>query len=221
MRILSFSPATSQMTTDRRLLRVCKSWRASLEAMPQLWRHLDFSGARKPISLRGIRSSIERSKGQLSQLTLSKVGVQLRGPDVLGLVFAKCKNLEKLHLKDGDCYPETLRTLLPSAKHLKSLHVGPAVYLDYVMEFLENSPSLAYVEFESVTAGPSSGEYFNKDQAMLNLRVLVLQGSDRLISGPTHFLNFVSFPHESSTLPQAQSLTDRVPNGWNCRKLND
>ena len=196
----------------RTLLRVSKEWRAFLEAMPRLWRHLDFSGARRPVSSNCIATNSRRARGLLTHLTLFRVSSKAHISQVLASAIGRNKQLEYLCLKDNVAN-ESLRTLLPSAKNLRSLVITSGTTPDCVSALLDRCPNLSRAEFHSICVPPSEGFApalrlirLEVERILQNLRILVLKvntgshtlSAPRLVSILVHFKSN-TFPSNSST----------------------
>ena len=148
--------------------------------MPRLWRHLDFSVARKPISLGCIQSNVRRSKGQTSHITFNRTSSTLDPSKTLRYVLMVCKKLEFMHVKDN-IFNQSLLSLLPSARNLSTLIISSEITIDCTSQLLEHCPTLGHVEFHSISPRTSSRRdvsfYSEGDRILACLRVLLLKTS--------------------------------------------
>ena len=148
--------------------------------MPRLWRHLDFSVARKPISFGCIQSNIRRAKGQTSHITFNRTSSTLDPSKTLSYVLRVCKKLEYVHVKD-DLFNQSLLGFLPSAQVLSTLIISSEITIDCTSQLLEICSTLSHVEFHSISPRSALNRvvnsYFEGSKILSCLRVLLLQRS--------------------------------------------
>ncbi|MCJ1322703.1 hypothetical protein MMC15_008052 [Xylographa vitiligo] len=134
------------------LLRVSKLWKAILESIPALWRHLDLSKTKKNVRFGAIKACVIRSGGTLTHATLSHYDSV--NSDALTYIASRCKRLEYLELRTG-ISNESLLKAAAMASGLKTLILlsGHEVSLDTVTQLLAQSKSLEHAEFYIRTRG--------------------------------------------------------------------
>ena len=166
-----------------------------------MFRHLDLSVARKPISLSCIQLNVRRAKGQTSHITFNRTSSTLDPSKTFGYVLRACKKLEFLHIKDS-IFNQCLLGLLPSAQTLNTLVITSDITYDCTSQLLENCPTLAHVEFHSITLKSITGRplymTFEGDRVLSSLRVLLLKRSY------TH--------HDNLAVSSMDRLLNRAPN---------
>ncbi|MCJ1398387.1 hypothetical protein MMC11_001585 [Xylographa trunciseda] len=163
------------------LLRVSKQWKAIIESIQALWRHLDLSKTRKNVRFSSIKACVIRSGGTLTHATLSHYDSV--NSDALTYIASRCKRLEHLELRTG-ISNESLLKAATMASSLKTLILlsGHEVSLDTVTRLLAQSKSLQHAEFYIRTRGHAA----KWEGDLSKLRVLKLhaakdsQGSLRL-----------------------------------------
>ncbi|MCJ1381933.1 hypothetical protein MMC17_005045 [Xylographa soralifera] len=163
------------------LLRVSKLWKAILESIPALWRHLDLSKTKKNVRFGSIKACVIRSGGTLTHATLSHY--DSLNSDALTYIASRCKRLEYLELRTG-ISNESLLKAVTMTSTLKTLILlsGHEVSLDTVTQLLAQSKSLEHTEFYIRTRGHAA----KWEGDLSKLRVLKLhaakdsQGSLRL-----------------------------------------
>ncbi|MCJ1415489.1 hypothetical protein MMC32_001821 [Xylographa parallela] len=163
------------------LLRVSKLWKAILESIPALWRHIDLSKTKRSVRYSAIKACVIRSRGTLTHATLSHYDSV--NSDALTYIVSRCKRLEYLELRTGISNESLLRTAA-TASSLRTLILlsGNEVSLDTVTQLLAQSKSLEHAEFYIRTRGHAA----KWEGDLSKLRVLKLhaakdsQGSLRL-----------------------------------------
>ena len=141
---------------------------------------MDFSGARKPVGFGAIKANIERARGSLSHLTLFRVSSKADNSQVLATVIGRNKRLEYLHLRDN-IHNDSLRTLLPSAKSLRTLIISSGTTIDCISAIIEHCPTLVCVEFHSVVASENKLPWLQlqRNRVLTRLQVLKLKWNSR------------------------------------------
>ncbi|MCJ1281109.1 hypothetical protein MMC26_000427 [Xylographa opegraphella] len=192
------------------LLRVSKLWKATLESIPALWRHLDLSQTRKNVRFSAIKACVIRSAGTLTHATLSHFDSV--NSDALTYIALRCKRLEYLELRAG-ISNESLLKAASIASSLRTLILlsGHEVSLDTVTQLLARSKSLEHAEFYIRTRGHAA----KWEGDLSKLRVLKLhaardsQGSlrlelDDLFTKAPH-LHTLSLQTRTTTSPRIES----------------
>lgn len=135
-------------------LRVSKHWKTLLTAWPCFWAKVDFSGSRKPIRERTIKSYIGYSKKLVTEAKLNCSDLQ--ASKVLDILFQNCKGLSSTSIMGGGLLGESLVRTSANAKNLRTLQTGPAVVVsqDTAMRVMSNLPNLEEVRFGNVTQDP-------------------------------------------------------------------
>ena len=184
----------------RSLLRVSKQWKAIIEAIPALWRHLDLSKTKQNVRYSSIKACVIRSGGTLTHATLSHYDSV--NSEALTYIASRCKRLEYLELRTGISNESLLKAvaMAPSLKTLILLS-GHEVSLDTVTQLLAQAKSLEHAEFYIRTRGHAA----KWEGDLSKLRVLKLhaakdsQGSLRLelVSCPFSFLHQVTLTPNS------------------------
>lgn len=139
--------------------------------MPGLWRDLDFSAAKKPVTLGAVRKYIKRSNGTTTRVTLDRFGYNAE--KIPRYVATRCKCLEDLRIPGGLIGASILEAA-PCAPNLKILIISNScqVSCDTVSQLLCHCPNLERAEFHSVSAAESRPARWVVD--MPKLRTLIL-----------------------------------------------
>jgi len=162
-----------QLTVFSYCLRVSKSWSKLLESMPNLWMDLDFSKAKRPLTLNTIRKYIKRGQGLATRATLPSFGSSAEG--MPSYITKRCKNLEELSILKGVA-GETILFASSYATNLKSLIMGQQceVTMDCVHQLLYNCENLERAEFHYIIR--AHAESWSLD--MPKLQSLILSTSE-------------------------------------------
>lgn len=159
-------------------------------SMPRMWRHLDFSGAVKPVSMGAIRSYVKNSNGSTTRATFhfSKP----HHDEILRYITQHCKRLEHIDVASG-LSGSTLLKAAPFAKTLKTVILSGSceVTLDTLSQFLGHCSSIERAEFHNILSHSTIVKWPSN---MPQIRSLVLSVKRREpVSGST--LNLVSIKH--------------------------
>lgn len=157
-------------------------WYNFLTSTSDLWGHLDFSGASRPVPLMSVQACIRRSKGKITRAILNK-HVLLHG-DALRHITKHCKRLHYLEIQSG----LPIRSLVAAAivaPNLSSLVVSVEceTTLDAVQLLLANCRNLERAEFHSIF---SNGVLATWAGDMSKLRCLTMN------AGTTQTLGFTT-----------------------------
>ena len=153
------------------LLRVSRTWLQLLVSMPGLWSDLDFSTAKKPVTLGAVRKYIKRGNGTTTRVTLDKFG--FNAEKIPRYVATRCKGLNDLRLSGGLIGASILEAA-PSAYNLKTLIISKACQIscDVVSQLLGHCPNLERAEFHSVNSAESRQARWEVE--LPKLRTLIL-----------------------------------------------
>lgn len=159
------------------LLRVSKKWLQLLISMPGLWSDLDFSTAKRPVSLGAVRKYIKRGKGTTSRVTLDRYGSNAE--KIPRYVATRCKGLEDLRIPGGLIGASILEAA-PCASNLKTLVISKScqVSCDAVSQLLRHCPNLERAEFHSVSSAESRPASWDID--LPKLRTLILNTANAI-----------------------------------------
>ena len=139
--------------------------------MPGLWSDLDFSTAKKSVSLGAVRKYVKRGNGTTTRVTLDKFGHNAER--IPRYVATRCTGLKDLRIPGGFIGGSVLEAV-SCASNLKTLviHKACQISCDVVSQLLRHCPSLEHAEFQSVS--PSDSRAVRWDIDMPNLRTLIL-----------------------------------------------
>ena len=173
------------------LLRVSKTWLQLLTSMPGLWTDLDFSIAKKPVTLGAVRKYIKRGNGTTARVVLDRFGSNAER--IPRYIATRCQWLKDLRILGGFIGASILEAV-PSISSLKTLIISEACQIscDVVSQLLSHSPNLERAEFQSVIGAKNRTVSWEVD--MPKLRTLKLDAS---------------YPH---TLLALHTLLNRIPN---------
>lgn len=159
------------LTLGSGLLRVSKMWLELLISMPGLWVDLDFSTAKKPVSLGAVRKYIKRGHGTTTRVTLDRFGSNAER--IPRYVATRCRKLNDLIIPGGLIGASILEAA-PCASSLRTLIISKAcqVSCDVVSQLLSHCPNLERAEFQSVSSASSRIARWEVD--MPKLRTLTL-----------------------------------------------
>ena len=185
------------------LLRVSKTWLQVLASIPGLWRDLDFSSAKKPVSLGAVRKYIKRGNGATTRVTLDRFGSNAE--KIPRYVATRCRGLKELRLSGGLIGASILKAV-PCAANLKTLIISKAcqVSCDVANQLLSNCPNLERAEFQSVSPAAKSTASWEVD--MPKLRTLILDVPQQAARRPILALKSLL-----STIPNIHTLSVQ---GW-------
>ena len=139
--------------------------------MPGLWKSLDFSTAKKPVSLGAVKNYVKRGNGTTTRVTLDKFGCHKE--KIPRYVATRCRGLIELSIPGGVIGASILEAA-PCASSLKTLIISKAceISCDVVSQLLNSCPNLERADFHSVN---SAGRFSVRwDTDMRNLRTLTL-----------------------------------------------
>ncbi|KAL2042099.1 hypothetical protein N7G274_005287 [Stereocaulon virgatum] len=183
------------------LRQVSKSWQQFIDTFPNLWSHLDFSNARRPMALSTVRKYVDRSKGKVTRVSLGRF--VLREQKVPHYIASHCQELQELRVPEG-YVPQSVFNAAPYASKLKTLIVTSQSRIASwrVMQVLSLCPNLETAKFSTVTP---SGWRFNEhiNSPLLNLRSLTMKSSLR---NPRR-----SHPQDQTIIPLNEFIC-RMPN---------
>ena len=156
---------------DSGLLRVSKAWLQLLISIPSLWSDLDFSTAKKPVSLGAVRKYIKRGKGTTTRVILDRFGSNAE--KIPRYVATRCRGLKDLRIPGGLIGASVLEAA-PCASSLKTLIISKSCQMtcDVVSQLLSHCPNLERAEFQSVR--PAGGRTAIWEIDMPKLRTLTL-----------------------------------------------
>ena len=139
--------------------------------MPGLWSDLDFSTAKKPVSLGAVRKYIKRGNGTTTRVTLDRFGSNAE--KIPRYVATRCRGLNDLRIPGGLIGASILEAA-PCASNLRTLIISKACLIscDVVSQLLSHCPNLERAEFQSVSSGGSRLARWEVD--MPKLRTLTL-----------------------------------------------
>ena len=160
------------LNSSRAMSRVSKSWRETLTSNPYLWTELDFSHARKIVSLTAVRAYVKYSKNNVIILKSSRSELDQR-PSFF-YVATHCHTLQELYYDQ----PAAGETLCRAAKAMPSLRKVSTssrcrISLEFCLDILQSCQSLQHVEFLSVFVPGIISESPNTRE-LSNLRTLTL-----------------------------------------------
>ena len=182
------------------LLRVSKKWLQLLTSMPGLWSHLDFSAAKKPVTLGAVRKYIEHGNGTTTRVILDRFGSNAE--KIPRYIATRCRCLKDLRISGGLIGASILEAV-PCISSLKTLIVSGACRMscDVVSELLSHSLNLERAEFEIATHTKYYPESWTVD--MPKLRTLKLDTA--------HLKTLLSLPQLIDRIPNIQTLSVQ---GW-------
>jgi hypothetical protein len=186
--------------TFRQRINACmvtKQWAHFIRSSPNLWTHLDLTGARKKVSSKFISRAINVGKTKLTAATLNNL---YDFEKVIGALVKSCPLEELTLLKCGLLGQHLTDTLSKSkSKRLKSLTLGKESELQpWQLQHLLRAVS---EQIESFKCNISHGGLATIDGAMCpNLRILALTFNNA--NGQTSLLANIS-----TRLPALKSLT--------------
>ncbi|KAK5689046.1 hypothetical protein LTR17_026564 [Elasticomyces elasticus] len=99
---------------------VSKQWTMFIRSVPSLWRHLDFSGARRKVKTAFVSRAIKVAKKKLTKATLSEL---YEFDKVLAALIRYCP-LDELTLLNTGLQSQNLVDALRKSKRLKALTIG-------------------------------------------------------------------------------------------------
>ena len=139
--------------------------------MPGLWSDLDFSTAKRPVSLGAVRKYIKRGKGTTTRVILDRFGSNAE--KIPRYVTTRCRGLKDLRISGGLIGASILEAV-PCASRLKTLIISKACQIscDVVSQLLSYCPNLERAEFHSVSPVETRTTRWEVD--MPQLRTLTL-----------------------------------------------
>ena len=158
------------------LLRVSKTWSQILTSMPGLWSELDFSTAKKPVTLGAVRKYIKWGNGTSTRVVLDRFGSN--SEKIPRYIATRCRWLKDFSIPGGLIGASILEAL-PRISSLKTLIVSEACQIscDVVIQLLSHSPNLERAEFQ--VGAPAKNRYVSWEVDMPKLRTLKLDTSVR------------------------------------------
>ncbi|PWY79233.1 F-box domain protein [Aspergillus heteromorphus CBS 117.55] len=139
------------------LLRVSKGW-LHLLSMPDLWMRLDFTEARRKVTWRSVRASIQRSRAMLTHAVMTNTAIS--NIDRVLETLSRCPKLGHMEIRDP----------LQGSARLKTLIVdqGTPVSQEIIAKLLTSLPNLERIEIYN--AQPSYESSVNWPSHLPNLR---------------------------------------------------
>ena len=174
---------------------VTKQWARFIQSIPNLWTHLNLTGARKKVSSRFVSKAINIAKTKLTAATLNNV----YDFDKVVRALIKTCPLEELTLLKCGLQGQQLTDALSGAKHLKTLTLGNGTELQpFQLQHLLQAVSEQIQSFHC-TLGPGGMATIDGPTCQ-NLRILSV--TFRSPQGLTSLLANIS-----KRLPALTSLT--------------
>jgi F-box/TPR repeat protein Pof3 len=170
-------------------LRVCKSWKTFLIHQPNLWKDLDFTGARKNVSRKFLRNAVNRSEQRVQRMTVHRCP----DADILRNIATTCMNLTRIEFLPGSMLNESLIDIGRRAVRLKTFVYRAEITLETVTQFLRHRPTLQHAEFTSISNSRMIAQW---NGPFSNLETLTLIGPKVLHQG----LNASSLLHAAPSL---------------------
>lgn len=136
------------VATCSRLLRVSRSWKSLLSAIPSLWSHIDLSAATKMVSMAAIRSYVQQSRGTASQASLQLL--TKNHVDIIGYIARTCEILGRIDITHGT-FLQVLVEKAPLIMTLRILNISSKcdVDLKIVTQLLGHCENLERAEFNA------------------------------------------------------------------------
>ena len=166
-----------------RCLRVSQSWNTYLRNESTLWRTLDLRATRKRVSLKGLRSFLQRSKGLAETLIVGDVtstgmSTGVDGSAIKTLV-KHCPRLQHLEVFRSikDSHIVECAKLAPLLTRIVICASCP-VDVESLCCILDNSPNLVHAEFCHVR-DPSTNNNFAWGKNVLKLKHLSLEAGPK------------------------------------------
>ena len=166
------------------LLRVSKTWSQLLNSMPGLWSDLDFSTAKKPVTLGAVRKYIKRGNGTTTRVVLDRFGSNAER--IPRYIATRCQWLKDLRISGGFIGASILEAV-PCISSLKTLIISEACQIscDVVSQLLSHSPNLEHAEFQSVTGVRNRTVSYEVDMPKLRTLKLDTPYPNNLLALPT------------------------------------
>ena len=182
------------------LLRVSKTWSQLLTSMPGLWSDLDFSTAKKPVTLGAVREYVKRGNGTTTRIILDRFGSNAE--KIPRYIATRCRELKDLRLSGGLIGASILEAV-PCISSLKTLIVSEPCQMscDVASQLLTRSLNLERAEFQINTYAKNRPVRWEVD--MPNLRTLKLDTS--------HRSNPLALPTLLNRIPNVHTLSVQ---GW-------
>ena len=178
------------------LLRVSKTWSQLLTSMPGLWSDLDFSTAKKPVTLRAVREYVKWGNGAHTRIILDRFGSSVE--KISRYIATRCRRLKDLRLSGGLIGTSMLEAV-PCISSLKTLIISEPCQMscDVASQLLACSLNLERAEFQIDSHAKNGLVRWEVD--MPNLRTLKLDTSyqNNLLALPT-LLNRIPNVHTLS-----------------------
>ena len=193
------------------LLRVSKTWSKLLTSIPGLWSDLDFSTAKKPVTLGAVRKYIKRGNGTTTRVNLNRFGSNAE--KIPRYVATRCRLLRDLRISGG-LIGASIREAVPLISSLKTLIISEACQMscDVVNQLLSHSLNLERAEFHIDTLAKISPVSWEVDMPKLRTLKLDTSYSESLFALPT-LLNRIPNIHTLSVqgwLVTTNSLTTKA-----------
>ena len=156
---------------------------------------MDFSKAKKPVTLAAVRKHVKRARGLATRVFLPGIGTSTEG--IPRYITTRCKNLKELIMPAGMA-GATLVSALVGATSLKSLIIGSQCQItaDCVSQVLSVCKGLERAEFHGIISGASHASLWGTDRH--KLRSLVM--------------NAVQEKGSRKLVLAANTLIERIPN---------
>lgn len=123
-------------------------WNSTLSSFPTIWRHLDLSGAVRPVSIAAVRAYVRRSQRTIKRATLHLS--KLHHDHILKYIISRSKVLQRLEIVSG-CAGRTILRAAPVAIELNTLILSDCdVTLATMCHLLAACSNLERAEFHKV-----------------------------------------------------------------------
>lgn len=140
-------------------MRVCKQWKALIGSLPDLWKKLDLSEARRPVKNTFISTCLTMSKLTIESATLRR----LSDPEkAITALCKRCHNLRHVEILDGGLNSSPAVARFALATRLSSLKLGleASVTQDAVSQLLATCPCISHLECQAVLDSPHKVDWF-------------------------------------------------------------
>ena len=179
---------------------VSKQWTLFIRSVPNLWRHLDLSGARRKVRTAFISRAINIARAKLRVATLSNL---YDFDKTLSALLKHCP-IEELTLLECGLQGHNLTSRLVSTKDLKSLRIMSGTQVRSVeLPLLVKALSYRLQSLECSVTGPPPAGRFQAGPTSLTSLSLTLEDISLA----------ALFPRLSDTFPALQTLRVIQPSG--------
>ncbi len=190
-------------------MRVSKGWSNYLAKLPNLWLHLDMSGARRPVRRSFVAQAVRRSQNRLTRVTVHRFDHM----DVLKNIAKACKNLRELNIITLPFAASgSLIEISQSAVNLKKLVILPEVTPDTVTQIFQHRPDLEHIAYGGIRNSRNTTDWKGPFPALKSFSAEAVDKNQSVIS--TGLVDMVKqVPAlESLTLIKWVGLDDLWPN---------